>query len=412
MINRQLILSQRPSGLVDDTTTTLVESPRPECGADQALIKVGMLSIDPTIRTWMNDAPGYLPPIAIGEVVRAGGAGVVVESNSSRYHVGDIVSGITGWQEWVIADENNRFSVIPSGMGLDLATVMNVVGLTGITAYFGLLEVGQFREGDVVVVSGAAGATGSVAGQVAKARGAKKVIGIAGGPEKCAEVVEKYGFDECLDYREASPRTLVARVVLPRAWMSISTMWVARSSTRCSRTSPSMVALFSVERSPNTTRWASPRVSLTPRCSSCVGPAWKGSSSSRTSVRAWPKRNSSWPPWCTTAPWRTRSISYTASSTRPKRSTCSSTVVTMARPSWSWTRVSSWLDQAAAWSHSTSATSARWSLPPSLATRHDPSRGPAPGCGRSECGTRGPRARSHHAFAIPAAGCEARAASS
>jgi NADPH-dependent curcumin reductase CurA len=202
MINRQVILSQRPSGLVDDTTTTLVETPRPECGADQALIRVGMLSIDPTIRTWMNDAPGYLPPIAIGEVVRAGGAGVVVESNSSRYHVGDIVSGITGWQEWVIADENNRFSVIPSGMGLDLATVMNVVGLTGITAYFGLLEVGQFREGDVVVVSGAAGATGSVAGQVAKARGAKKVIGIAGGPEKCAEVVEKYGFDECLDYRE------------------------------------------------------------------------------------------------------------------------------------------------------------------------------------------------------------------
>ena len=202
MINRQVILSQRPTGLVDDATTTLVESSRPECGPDQALVKVGMLSIDPTIRTWMNDAPGYLPPIAIGEVVRSGGAGVVVESKSSRYHVGDVVSGVTGWQEWAIADEVNRFSVIPPGMGLDLATVMNVVGLTGITAYFGLLEVGRFREGDVVVVSGAAGATGSVAGQVAKARGAQKVIGIAGGPEKCAEVVEKYGFDHCLDYRE------------------------------------------------------------------------------------------------------------------------------------------------------------------------------------------------------------------
>jgi hypothetical protein len=116
--------------------------------------------------------------------------------------VGDIVSGITGWQEWTIADENNHFSVIPAGLGLDLATVMNVVGLTGVTAYFGLLEVGKFHEGDVVVVSGAAGATGSVAGQIAKARGAKKVIGIAGGPEKCEEVVEKYGFDECLDYRQ------------------------------------------------------------------------------------------------------------------------------------------------------------------------------------------------------------------
>jgi hypothetical protein len=202
MINRQLILSRRPTGLVDGATTTLVESPRPTCGADQALIKVGMLSIDPTIRTWMNDAPGYLPAIAVGDVVRSGGAGVVVESNSSRYKVGDIVSGITGWQEWTIADENNHFSVIPAGLGLDLATVMNVVGLTGVTAYFGLLEVGKFHEGDVVVVSGAAGATGSVAGQIAKARGAKKVIGIAGGPEKCAEVVEKYGFDECLDYRQ------------------------------------------------------------------------------------------------------------------------------------------------------------------------------------------------------------------
>jgi hypothetical protein len=202
MINRQLILSRRPTGLVDGATTTLVESPRPTCGADQALIKVLMLSIDPTIRTWMNDAPGYLPAIAVGDVVRSGGAGVVVESNSSRYKVGDIVSGITGWQEWTIADENNHFSVIPAGLGLDLATVMNVVGLTGVTAYFGLLEVGKFHEGDVVVVSGAAGATGSVAGQIAKARGAKKVIGIAGGPEKCAEVVEKYGFDECLDYRQ------------------------------------------------------------------------------------------------------------------------------------------------------------------------------------------------------------------
>jgi NADPH-dependent curcumin reductase CurA len=162
-----------------------------------------MLSIDPTIRTWMNDVPGYLPPIAIGEVVRSGGAGVVVESKSPRFKVGDIVSGVTGWQEWALADEVTRFSVIPAGMGLDLATVMNVVGLTGVTAYFGLLEVGKFKEGDVVVVSGAAGATGSVVGQVAKARGAKRVVGIAGGPEKCVEVVESYGFDECLDYRES-----------------------------------------------------------------------------------------------------------------------------------------------------------------------------------------------------------------
>jgi hypothetical protein len=161
-----------------------------------------MLSIDPTIRTWMNDAPGYLPPIAIGDVVRSSGAGVVVESQSPRYEVGDVVTGFTNWQEWVLADADHRFTVIPKGLGLDLATVMNVLGATGVTAYFGLLDVGGLVPGDVVLVSGAAGATGSVVGQVARARGAKQVVGIAGGPAKCTEVVEDYGFDACLDYRE------------------------------------------------------------------------------------------------------------------------------------------------------------------------------------------------------------------
>lgn len=203
MDNRQLVLRQRPDGLVDSSTTELVTTPRPTCGEGQALIKVGMLSIDPTIRTWMDDAPGYLPPIAVGDVVRGSGTGEVVESQSPQYHVGDVVFGMTNWQEWVLATDDVRFSVVPAGMGLDLATVMNVLGVTGITAYFGLLEVGAFRAGDVVVVSGAAGATGSVVGQIARARGAKSVIGIAGGPEKCAEVVEHYGFDACLDYREA-----------------------------------------------------------------------------------------------------------------------------------------------------------------------------------------------------------------
>lgn len=204
MDNQQVVLAQRPSGLVDATTTSLVTTERPTCGEGEALIKVAMLSIDPTIRTWMNDAPGYLPPIEIGAVVRGSGTGVVVESRSERYQVGDVVFGMTGWQEWVLATKENSFSVVPTGMGLDLATVMNVLGVTGVTAYFGLLEVGQLKTGDVVVVSGAAGATGSVVGQIAKARGASLVIGIAGGAEKCAEVVERYGFDRCLDYREAN----------------------------------------------------------------------------------------------------------------------------------------------------------------------------------------------------------------
>jgi hypothetical protein len=188
--------------MVDESTTSIVEGPMPVIGANEALIRVGLVSIDPTIRTWMNDAPGYLPPIELGAVIRAGGTGVVVESNTERYNVGDIVYGMTNWQEWAVASEQNRFTVVPTGLGLDLGAVMNVLGTTGLTAYFGLLDIGQFKEGDVVVVSGAAGATGSVVGQIAKARGASKVVGIAGGPEKCAEVVENYGFDECLDYRE------------------------------------------------------------------------------------------------------------------------------------------------------------------------------------------------------------------
>jgi NADPH-dependent curcumin reductase CurA len=202
MQNRRLVLAQRPVGLVDESTTRLEVTDVPSIGHNEALVKVAMLSIDPTIRTWMNDAPGYLPPIQTGEVIRAGGAGVVVETKSPRYQVGDIVFGMSGWQEYCVATEENRFAVIPAGMGLDLATVMNVVGLTGVTAFFGMTDVGAVKEGDVVVVSGAAGATGSVAGQIAKARGAKKVVGIAGGPEKCREVVELYGFDECLDYKE------------------------------------------------------------------------------------------------------------------------------------------------------------------------------------------------------------------
>ncbi len=201
MDNRQILLAERPHGALSESVTTLVTTPRPECGEGEALIKVAMLSIDPTIRTWMDDAPGYMPPIQLGDVVRGSGAGVVVESKNDHYRVGDFVFGFTGWQEWVVADDDRRFSVIPSGLGLDLATVLNVLGVTGITAYFGMTDVGQVKDGDVVVVSGAAGATGSVAGQIAKSKGAR-VIGIAGGPEKCAEVVDAYGFDGCLDYRE------------------------------------------------------------------------------------------------------------------------------------------------------------------------------------------------------------------
>jgi NADPH-dependent curcumin reductase CurA len=198
--NRRLLLATRPTGMIDADTVQLVTDEAPEPGPGEALLKVRYLSIDPTIRTWMNDARGYLPPIGIGEVVRGPGISEVIESNSERYEVGALVSGMPGWQDYAIADEGaNTMEPIPPG--LDPPTALNIFGVTGLTAYFGLLDVGKMQEGDAVVVSGAAGATGSTAGQIAKLKGASKVIGIAGGPEKCAFVVDELGFDGAIDYR-------------------------------------------------------------------------------------------------------------------------------------------------------------------------------------------------------------------
>ena len=198
--NRRLVLAERPSGLVDDSTTRLETSDLPELRDGEALIKVGYLSIDPTIRTWMDDVPSYLPPIGIDEVIRSGGVGEVVESRSDAYQAGQLVFGMTGWQDYVIADEGERsMQVLPDGVPPGIA--IGILGVTGMTAYFGMTDVGRIKEGDVVVVSGAAGATGSAAGQIAKIKGAKKVVGIAGGAEKCAYIVDELGFDEAIDYK-------------------------------------------------------------------------------------------------------------------------------------------------------------------------------------------------------------------
>jgi hypothetical protein len=199
--NRRMILASRPTANVGEDDVRLETGPRPQPGSGEALVKVRYLSIDPTIRTWMNDAPGYLPPIGIGDVVRSGGIGEVVESNSGRYKMGDLVFGMPGWQDYAIADEGGRsMQTIPEG--LDPPTALNVFGINGMTAYFGLLDVGKLQEGDTVVVSGAAGATGSTVGQIAKLKGASKVVGIAGGPAKCAYVVDELGFDAGVDYKE------------------------------------------------------------------------------------------------------------------------------------------------------------------------------------------------------------------
>lgn len=198
--NRRLVLSKRPKGMVDDSNLTLETVRVPEPDEHEALVRVRYLSIDPTIRTWMNDVGGYLPPIAIGDVVRGSGIGEVVSSKSEHYRVGQLVFGMVGWQEFTIAREGEQ-GLRPMPDGIDPLAAINILGSTGMTAYFGLLDVGQLKEGDVVVISGAAGATGSAAGQIARAKGAGKVIGIAGGPAKCAFIVDELGFDAAIDYK-------------------------------------------------------------------------------------------------------------------------------------------------------------------------------------------------------------------
>jgi NADPH-dependent curcumin reductase CurA len=198
--NRRIVLAQRPSGLVDEKTTRTETDELPDLRDGEALVKVRYLSIDPTIRTWMDDVPSYLPPIQIGEVIRSGGVGEVIESRSAAYQPGQLLFGMTGWQEYVITDSGERaMQVLPDGVRPGVA--IGILGVTGMTAYFGLTDVGQVKDGDVVVISGAAGATGSAAGQIAKIKGAKKVVGIAGGTDKCAYIVDELGFDEAIDYK-------------------------------------------------------------------------------------------------------------------------------------------------------------------------------------------------------------------
>jgi hypothetical protein len=186
--------------MVDDTIVRLEEAELSPPGPGQALVRVRYLSIDPTIRTWMDDAPGYLPPIAIGEVIRGAAIGEVVATGSERYAVGDSVFGMLGWQDYaLVAEGPGGPQVLPAGVEPKVA--LNLFGVNGMTAYFGLLDVGQLKEGDTVVISGAAGATGSAVGQIAKLKGAAKVVGLAGTDEKCRWIVDELGFDEAINYK-------------------------------------------------------------------------------------------------------------------------------------------------------------------------------------------------------------------
>ena len=198
--NRQYVLVKRPKTDVTDDIFEYREGAIPDPGDGEVLLKTLYLSFDPTQRGWLNDVPSYIPPVQIGEPMRAGGIGQVVQSNNPDFAVGDIVQGTIAWQDYTVVKPGGAMPLTKLSRDYPLTHNMSIFGVTGLTGYFGLLEIGQPKEGDTVVVSGAAGATGSVAGQIAKIKGCR-VIGIAGGPEKCNWLTSKANFDAAIDYK-------------------------------------------------------------------------------------------------------------------------------------------------------------------------------------------------------------------
>ena len=197
---RRWLLKSRPNGPLKDSDFDLVAVPMPNVGEGQLLVRLTHFSFDPTQRGWLG-GDTYLPAVPIGGVVRAGGVGEVVASKHPGFEVGDVVQGTFGWQEHALTDGTTETGPVTKlRAGITPEQALGVFGVTGLTAWFGLTEIGQPKAGDTVLVSGAAGATGSVVVQVAKALGCK-VIGIAGGAEKCGWVVEQAGADACIDYR-------------------------------------------------------------------------------------------------------------------------------------------------------------------------------------------------------------------
>jgi NADPH-dependent curcumin reductase CurA len=203
LVNHQFRLAARPVGLPKPSDWQYTEEPVPEPGDGEVLVKVRLISLDPAMRGWMNDARSYVPPVGVGEVMRALAAGEVLSSNHPDLAAGDLVTGLFGIQEYAVAP-GAAVTKVDTSLA-PLSVYLSTLGMTGMTAYFGLLDVGKVQAGDTVVVSGAAGAVGSVAGQIAKIKGAR-VIGIAGGEQKCRWLVQELGFDAAIDYKTEDVR--------------------------------------------------------------------------------------------------------------------------------------------------------------------------------------------------------------
>lgn len=201
--NRRFILRSRPQGRISADTFELVEEPIPEIKTGEALVRTQWISVDPTNRAWIAETPTYLPPVAIGEVMRGLGLGTVVASKHDAYREGQLVQGLVGWQEWAVASDATPLLPVAEVPGAPRSAYLGVLGMTGLTAWVGLKDIGRPQPGETVVVSAAAGAVGSVVGQIARINGAR-VVGIAGGEEKCALLTDRLGFDAAIDHRASN----------------------------------------------------------------------------------------------------------------------------------------------------------------------------------------------------------------
>lgn len=201
--NRQFTLAARPVGIPKPSDWNFGEEQLGSPGEGEVLVKIHYISLDPAMRGWMTDRKSYIRPVRIGEVMRAGTAGEVLESNHPGFKPGDFVTGSQGVQEYAIVKGEHLIKVDPSLA--PLTSYLGALGMPGMTAYFGLLDTGQPKAGETVLVSGGAGAVGSVVGQIAKIKGCR-VVGIAGGPAKCAYLIDELGFDGAIDYKNESVR--------------------------------------------------------------------------------------------------------------------------------------------------------------------------------------------------------------
>lgn len=199
-VNRQFKLAARPIGLPERSDWSFCETPIPEPSENQILIKIDYISLDPAMRGWLRGGKSYIPPVAIGEVMRALTAGTVIASNNSDFRVGDTVTSMHGVQEYGLSDGSDLRKVDTTTTPLE--KYLGILGMPGMTAYFGLLDIGKPKEGETLVVSAAAGAVGAMVGQLAKIYGCK-VIGIAGGAHKCQYLLDELGFDAAIDYKNA-----------------------------------------------------------------------------------------------------------------------------------------------------------------------------------------------------------------